>query len=314
MLPNFLKCLFLASTFIVTVTFAEAKDSSCEALFHPAGEISSVLSFDFLDREFSRVPNDEKRGLVTEAVPVSKESLLAGYAKGLFPFETTADGSGRWFDPPERGIMILSEIKIGKSDLKDIKKLLAQVKAGELRITEDQAFGRVIRECKAQERLRRDAVSHELIEKESWISDHIVAGYEAMFASGHAHSVEIWRGAELVGGLYGSHVNGVFSGESMFHKESNVTKLAFWYSLKTLAARGFKWVDTQVAVPAAPSTEPGKSSSVSLTVKWGAHEVSRDSVYRPMLREAQNVNLPWKTLDREIVEREILRGLESEGP
>jgi leucyl/phenylalanyl-tRNA--protein transferase len=76
-----------------------------------------------------------------------------------------------------------------------------------------------------------------------------VRGYEALHAAGHAHSVEVWEGNELVGGLYGVAVQGVFAGESMFHHQPNASKLAVLALAEHLRAHGASFFDIQQLTP-----------------------------------------------------------------
>jgi leucyl/phenylalanyl-tRNA--protein transferase len=108
------------------------------------------------------------------------------------------------------------------------------------RISFDEAFGQVMRACQAQPRPGQDG---------TWITPQLVRGYEALHAAGHAHSVEVWDGPELVGGLYGVAVRGVFAGESMFHHRPNASKLAVLALARHLRARGGAWFDIQQLTP-----------------------------------------------------------------
>jgi leucyl/phenylalanyl-tRNA--protein transferase len=121
------------------------------------------------------------------------------------------------------------------------------------RISFDEAFGQVMRACQAQPRPGQDG---------TWITPQLVRGYETLHAAGHAHSVEVWDGSKLVGGLYGVAVRGVFAGESMFHYRPNASKLAVLALAGHLRARGSAWFDIQQLTPHMAAL--------------GAEEVSRD--------------------------------------
>jgi leucyl/phenylalanyl-tRNA--protein transferase len=101
-----------------------------------------------------------------------------------------------------------------------------------------------------------------------------VRGYEALHAAGHAHSVEVWEGDELVGGLYGVAVRGVFAGESMFHHQPNTSKLAVLALAEHLRARGSAWFDIQQLTPHMAAL--------------GAEEVSRDEFLALLAAEQDN--------------------------
>lgn len=100
------------------------------------------------------------------------------------------------------------------------------------------------------------------IDENTWISEDIISAYTALHNLGYAHSVEAWRNDQLVGGLYGVSINGVFFGESMFSIESNSSKVAFHYLIEILRRNDFKLLDTQFI-----------NDNV---LRYGAIEISRD--------------------------------------
>ncbi len=253
---------------------------SCSTLFTDVVAPSAVLR-DVASSEFSAVPNDAENGFVTNATAITADSISRAYKHGVFPWAISGRGNGVWFNPPKRGVLSL-DLGISKSDRKDLRRLEAAVEAGELRVSFDEAFERVIRACAAQPRLSRNPVTLELDMAGTWITEEVIQGYYGMFKNGKAHSVEVWRGNELVGGMYGVLDHGVFSGESMFHTMPDVAKLALSRIARHLKGRGFEWMDTQVAIP----------TSTSLSVKWGAVEISREE-FQARLRESQARGLTW---------------------
>ncbi len=257
---------------------AFAGGGTCQDLFRS----ETGLTIEQVRSEFERTPDDKDNGLVTDKVPINVQSLTEAYNRGHFPWDLTPEGNGVWFNPPKRGILELSEVRIGKSDLKALRQLEAQVERGELRVTFDTAFERVMRECQAQSRMRRNPKTGLLEDEGTWISEPIMKAYTDMFKAGRAHSVEIWKGDELVAGSYGTAIGGVFSGESMFHKMPDVAKLAFLRMIEKTRSLGYTWLDTQVAPP----------DSTSLTVKWGAREITRDE-YLDRVREANKNPIVW---------------------
>jgi leucyl/phenylalanyl-tRNA--protein transferase len=260
-----------------SASIALASGPRCESLFH-----DSALTIVDIQAEYARRPDDKKNGLVTDRLPITVETLSVAYRHGVFPWDVTPEGNGVWFSPPLRGILDFSELRIGNSDRKVLRRLEAAVERGELRVTFDTAFERVIQECAAQQRLRRDAHTGQLAEQGTWITSEIIDAYTAMFKAGRAHSVEIWKGDELVAGTYGTAVAGVYSGESMFHKLPEVAKLALMRMLDRLRSLGYLWIDTQVAPP----------DSTSLSVKWGAREISREE-YLARLKSAAETPDRW---------------------
>lgn len=265
-----LRTVFLLALSISLGGVAQASSPTCEALFHEKTFASSKsptqISIVDIAVELSRTPVENENGLVTDRLPITVETLTAAYARGIFPWDVTPEGNGVWFTPAKRGILDLSEIRLGNSDRKILRRLEAAVERGELRVTFDTAFDKVIEGCAQQTRLRRDAHTGQLTDEGTWITPEIIRAYTAMFKAGRAHSVEIWSGDELVAGSYGTDVAGVYSGESMFHKMPDVAKLAFARLLDKLKSFGYQWIDTQVAPP----------DSTSLSVKWGAREITRE--------------------------------------
>jgi leucyl/phenylalanyl-tRNA--protein transferase len=104
----------------------------------------------------------------------------------------------------------------------------------------DRAFPEVIAACAAADRAEQEG---------TWISPEVVAAYTALHEAGAAHSVEVWRDGELVGGLYGVDAGGVFGGESMFHRVDNASKLAILHLAQHLQTRGATWMDIQQLTP-----------------------------------------------------------------
>lgn len=219
---------------------------------------------DFSD--FLKTPDDEDEGFVTQSYPLTTESIVAAYRLGLFPWSVTPEGNAKWYSFVERGILKFSELDIPKSDRNYIKKMQSQ--PGNYRVTFNQAFKEVIRQCASVP--RQDGGT--------WISEPFVEAWIELHQKGLAHSVEVWNGDQLVAGNYGTLIGGVYSGESMFHLESNVAKLAFYALIEHLRSKGHLWIDTQMAI--------------GLTEKWGARLVSREE-YQSLLRETQKLNLSF---------------------
>ena len=157
--------------------------------------------------------------------------LLNAYASGWFPM--AVDHEIHWFSPDPRGIVPLDRVHVPK-------RLARVMRSGAFRIEIDRAFVDVIRGC---------AADREPDDPGTWISDEIIGSYTALHARGFAHSVEAWNGDRLVGGLYGVALGGAFFGESMFHHETNASKVAFVALIERLRARGFTLLDTQWVTP-----------------------------------------------------------------
>lgn len=141
--------------------------------------------------------------LVASGADLAPQTLLDAYRLGLFPMPDGRDLG--WWSPTERGVLPLDGLRVSRS--------LRQA-AAHLEIRVDTAFDEVVAACGDPRRTG------------AWIDDRITSAYAEMHALGHAHSVEAWRDGELVGGLYGLGVGGLFAGESMFHRARDASKVA----------------------------------------------------------------------------------------
>jgi len=160
------------------------------------------------------------------------ETLVRAYRRGIFPWPV--EGLPLlWFCPRERAILEFSRLHVGRS-------LARARRQSGLRFTVDAAFGAVIRACAATPRPGQDG---------TWITEEIESAYTRLHALGIAHSVEAWRGRDLVAGVYGVVVDGAFAAESMFHREANASKLALLHLVDHLATAGLDWIDIQVMTP-----------------------------------------------------------------
>jgi len=153
--------------------------------------------------------------------------LISAYSQGWFPM-AHEDGELYWHDPDPRAIMPLKEFHIPRSLKRTIKK-------GELEIRLNTAFSDVMAGCAAPAPDR----------EETWINEDIFEAYTHLYQMGFAHSVETWRDGQLVGGLYGIALRGLFAGESMFSFERDASKVALVYLVEHLKKKGFLLLDIQ---------------------------------------------------------------------
>jgi leucyl/phenylalanyl-tRNA--protein transferase len=160
------------------------------------------------------------------------ENLRNAYRQGIFPWHISGLPLP-WFCPERRAILEFSDLHIPKSLRKAREKT-------NFAFTIDKDFRAVIENCA---RTRRSD------DYGTWITEDFIRAYCEFHAVGEAHSVEVWDGAELVGGLYGVDAGGVFCGESMFFKRSNASKFALLFLVEHLSARGAGWLDVQVMTP-----------------------------------------------------------------
>jgi len=160
------------------------------------------------------------------------ETLRDAYRHGIFPWPHE-NLPMPWFSPRRRTVIVFDELHVGRS-LRRVQK-----RSG-VTCTIDRAFDDVIASC--AESPRGD-------ETGTWIGPEIIAAYRDLHRAGDAHSVEVWRDESLAGGLYGVDAGGVFTGESMFHREPDASKLALLFLIDHLRARGANWLDCQVMTP-----------------------------------------------------------------
>ena len=159
---------------------------------------------------------------------LSPERLFAAYRLGFFPW--FAEGEPiLWWHPNPRFVLYPADLKVSKS----MRPYFNQQK---YRVTYDQQFQRVMEECRELYRPGQWG---------SWITDELIDGYVGLHALGIAHSVEVYEGDELVGGLYGLALGRVFFGESMFFKRPNASKFGFISLVRRLAERGYRLIDCQ---------------------------------------------------------------------
>lgn len=168
----------------------------------------------------------EPDGLLAVGGDLSTERLLLAYQNGIFPWYSD-DTPILWYSPHERFVLYPDELKISKS----MRQVL---RSGKLRVTVDTCFNDIITACSTAPREGQDG---------TWIVPDMIAAYNRLHAEGHAHSIEVWQKDDLVGGLYGVHVGGVFCGESMFSRVSNASKTALIYLCN---AGLYKLIDCQV--------------------------------------------------------------------
>lgn len=174
-------------------------------------------------------------GLVAIGGDLNPETLITAYRQGLFPWPQE-NLPLLWFSPDPRGVLDFQELHIPRSLQKWIRK------QGHLRWTINQGFPQVIRECQQQTRKSQTG---------TWILPEMEVGYIRLFDRGHILSLECWEGESLVGGIYGvlySSKKGslTFSGESMFHKKTNVSKLCLIKMVEYLKSQGLHWMDIQM--------------------------------------------------------------------
>jgi len=194
-------------------------------------------------------------GLVAVGGDLSPKRLLLSYRSGIFPWTVQPL---TWWSPDPRGIFELETFRPSR-------RLAQLIRQRPFEISVDRAFAEVMQGCARPARGRET----------TWITGEIIEAYTALHHLGHAHSVECWRGDELVGGIYGIHVGGLFAAESMFHRADNASKIALAHLISHLRQRGFAVFDIQMLTAA--------------TRSLGAVEISR-AEYLQRLAQAVAMN------------------------
>ena len=179
-------------------------------------------------------------GLVAVGGNLSVATLREAYSKGIFPWPQ--EGMPLlWFSPDPRGVLDFKDFHIPKSLDKFARK------HGHWSFTFNRAFAQVIEACRTQPRRGPDGQ----MQTGTWILPEMQAAYTQLFEQGHILSCECWDGERLIGGIYGvlnltKKNQMLFSGESMFHVESNASKMVLWKLVEHLKDQGQTWIDIQM--------------------------------------------------------------------
>ena len=168
-------------------------------------------------------------GLLAVGGNLNKETLLSAYSKGIFPWYDNRSPI-LWWSPEPRIVLFPMELKVSKS-------LLQTVKSGKFDCHFDKQFEKVVKKCSEVTRKDQDG---------TWITDEMIEAYIQLHEAGYAHSVETYHNNVLVGGLYGVSLGGIFFGESMFHTQTNASKVALYHLVNHLIRWNFDLIDVQV--------------------------------------------------------------------
>ncbi len=197
----------------------------------------------------------EEIGLTSIGGELSPRTVLEAYGQGVFPWPLLGEsGPVLWCSPDPRCVLNLDELHIGRS----LRRVVAR---DSFLIRYDAAFDRVIGACA---RTRRRG------QHSTWITRALIETYSRLHDLGYAHSVETYRRGELVGGLYGVGLGGVFFGESMFSYEDNASKVALVHLAERLRLQGYGLIDCQQRTPHMAS--------------FGARDLSRADFLRALER------------------------------
>ncbi len=172
----------------------------------------------------------EPNGLLAAGGDLSPEMLLRAYKSGIFPWYSE-DQPILWWSPDPRCIIRREWMHISKSLRKHQRRHRWQV-------TFDKCFDQVIQACATRGP-----------DEGTWITPDMQDAYCTLHRLGHAHSVEVWNGDQLLGGLYGVGMHSCFFGESMFSHASNASKIAFWALCEQLGRWEYALIDCQIENP-----------------------------------------------------------------
>jgi leucyl/phenylalanyl-tRNA--protein transferase len=172
-------------------------------------------------------------GLVGIGADLEPATLLQAYRQGIFPWPHPG-APLPWFSPDPRGVIFLDGLVVSRS-------LRARLRRSGWETTVDRAFAAVLARCADRPAAQREGGT--------WITGPMRAAYQRLHDLGHAHSLEVWADGELVGGLYGVGVGGVFTGESMFHLATDASKVALVDLVARLAEAGGQLIDVQMVTP-----------------------------------------------------------------
>jgi leucyl/phenylalanyl-tRNA--protein transferase len=160
---------------------------------------------------------------------LTPEGVELAYRHGIFPMADEQSGEVLWFRPDPRAVIQIGGLHVSRS-------LARTIRRGRFEIRVDSDFEGVMRGCADRP-------------EGSWIDDRFVEVYGALHRAGKAHSVEAWREGRLVGGTYGVALGGAFMAESMFHRETDASKVALAALVQRLWERDFTLLDVQYVTP-----------------------------------------------------------------
>ena len=203
---------------------------------------------------------EDPNGLLAAGADLSPARLVEAYRRGVFPWFNEGDPI-LWWSPDPRMVLFARELRVSRS-------LRRVVSSGLFTVTFDTAFAGVMAGC-AEPRPDQEG---------TWISDEMTAAYVRLAERGDAHSVEVWQGGQLVGGLYGVALGRMFYGESMFSRVSNASKVALVYLARQLDRWGFELVDCQM--------------STAHLASLGAREIPRAEFLGAVSRLVQQPSVP----------------------
>ena len=175
--------------------------------------------------------NADEDGLLCIGGKLTTENLIHSYSNGIFPWPI--DDLLAWFSPPKRAVLLLDELYVSKSIIREYKKTNFQIKM-------NTCFAEVVNHCANSINRKQDG---------TWINKKIINSYIELHKKGHAYSIECFKNSELVGGLYGVNIHAMLSGESMFFIEPGASKFSLLALIFYARSLGIQFLDCQQMSP-----------------------------------------------------------------
>ena len=288
--------LILTFICVALSPFAHAKHGELDQPTEPRGLPACerrLFNPDFLHGRLTGEPENplDPLGFVTDAYPLTVDTMIRAYSNGLFADKESKLNPGHavLVNPIERGVMFLDpndpDKGISRRDLRTIRRMRAEG----YKVRFDTDFRGVLIGCRDQERRRASPLAPRpwrskhtaLTWNPTWITENFVNVFLEMHVLQYAHSAEVFYNNQLVAGLFGTYVAGVFTGESMFYVPGigdNAVKLALWELRRRLMMKGHSFIDTE--------------ETVGLIQDWGGENLPREKFQR--LRTQQSLlDLPF---------------------
>ena len=195
----------------------------------PQPSMRELLKYSY----FPPADQADEAGLLAAGGFLNPDWLLDAYIHGIFPWPSEEFEPMLWWSVPERSILEFDRFHISR-------RLRQTLRSGRFQVTLDRAFRQVISYCASVPRPHEEG---------TWIRPDMVEAYCEFHRAGYAHSLEVWHHNELAGGIYGVAIGGFFAGESMFHLQTDASKVALAWLVRHLQAQGFTLFDVQIENP-----------------------------------------------------------------
>ena len=235
----------------------------------------STLKLPWLDLDTPFPPVDQALdyppGLLAAGADLSIPRLRQAYSQGIFPWYQEGEPL-LWWSLAPRMVLDCDEFKPSHSLRKKLRQIASKDVADShhIQVRVDTAFSEVLRACSRRDDPEQPGV---------WITPEMQLAYLAWHLAGEVHSIETWRGNELIGGLYGVSLGKMFFGESMFSRATDASKIALAYLVGFLRTHGVKWIDCQM--------------QTAHLASMGARPVSRDQFLLHVHQACAQDAIPW---------------------